>query len=132
MIVRARHDKAMANRFKEFRKTYISKSSVEAAEKLEVVQSKISYMERGMSPITSSMIKLMERDFDLNPKWLLNGEKPIIKNKSEKTNTILDVKFLNDRIDTLATEVEVLRANLNGAWDIIEIQQKHIDKLLKG
>lgn len=132
MNTRARHDKAMANRFKEFRKTYIDKSSVVTAQKLEVSQSNVSYMERGMAPITSTVIKTLERKFQLNPKWLLNGEKPVLKDKNEKTNTILDVKVLNDRIDTLATEIEILRANLTTAWDIIERQERQIDAIFKG
>lgn len=132
MNVRAKHDMGMANRFKEFRKNHVSKSSVVTAQKLDIAQSKISYMERGMSPITSTIIKTLESQFDLNPKWLLNGELPVLKGKVEKNNTILDVSFLNNRIDTLATELEVLRANLGHAWDIIERQQKQIEKLLKG
>jgi len=129
---KARHDMPMANRFKEFRKAYIDKSSVVTAQKLEMAQSNISYMERGMAPISSSTIKLMEKEYNLNPRWLLYGEKPVLKGKVEKTNTILDVGFLNNRIDTLATEMEILRANLNHAWDIIERQQKQIDTILKG
>jgi transcriptional regulator with XRE-family HTH domain len=128
---KVRYDLGMAYRFSEFRKKHIDKSQVVASKRLKCSQATLSYIERGMMPITSAQLKLMEKEFSLNPKWILSGEKPMLKDGKQKTNTILDVKYLDDRIDTLTGELKVLAANLTQAWKTIEIQGKEIDRLVE-
>jgi len=126
-----RYDKAMANRFVELRKNHLNQTQKECAEALGLPQSRLSYIEGAVQGISPELIKKLEHLYNINPKWLLIGEKPVFKNKKEKSNTIIDVSAINDRIDKLVKEVIILNKNLDRAYELISNQQKEIDRLTK-
>lgn len=126
-----RHDVGMAKRFKDFRKQYIDNNQKHAADLMGIPQSRVSYIENGANPITTEIIKHLEERYKLNPKWLLNGEKPILKTETDKSNTLKNTISLNDRIDRLTQEVLILTKNLTKAWSIIERQESEINSIQK-
>lgn len=121
-------DKAVQERFKRFRKKYVSNNGRTAAELLNTDQSTISKIENGERKVSDKILTAMIKKFNLNREWLLDGTgAPVAHEKQAKPINYLEA--LSNRIDALTTEVKILDSNLNQAWKIIEAQGKLIEKL---
>lgn len=125
-IIAGKYDKGMANRFTEFRKTYVAKTQLEAAPIFGIGQSRLSYIEKGVNRIPDELIKFLEKEYNMNINWLISGEKPVLKDAKEKKNTLTTTIDLNDRIDKLSQQVLILTKNLERAFGVIENQQQAI------
>lgn len=123
-----KHDMAIAARFKEFRKKYISKNSIEAAEEIGITQSRVSRIESGEQPVTMPIIKVLNKKYSLNIEWLLkNIGGPV--DKATKSNTLEKSMALQNKVHELITQVQILSVNQTKLWNIVEQQEKTIEDL---
>lgn len=123
------YDLGMAERFKTFRKKYISTNGYDAAKELGLSQTTISRFERGLYRINADLIKLLAEKYKLNRDWLIDNKgEPLITDK-ERKSTIVDINKLKDQTDALTNELMIMNKNQNKLWDIVEQQGKAIDAL---
>lgn len=123
-------DKAVADRFKRFRKKYVANSGLEASKLLKVNQSDISRIENGERKISDKTINILIKEFKLNREWLLDGKgSPQLSDKPQKPINYLEV--LSSRVDALTIEMKILSKNLDKAFEIIEAQGRLIEQLRK-
>ena len=123
-----KHDMAIAARFKEYRKKYVSNNSIEAAQEIGIPQSRISRIESGEQPVTMPLIKLLTKKFGLNSDWLLyNVGKPT--DAAKKISSLEKGMALQDKVHELITQVQILSVNQTKLWNIVEQQAKTIEDL---
>lgn len=122
-------DLGMAKRFAEFRKKYVHKKQLHAAPLLDVSQSTLSVLEKGARQIPFELIQKLEKDFQLNYKWLTSAQKPIQLEKVKKTNTLLSTFEMQDMIYSLTKQVEILTLNLNRSWTMLERQGVRLEQI---
>lgn len=126
-----KYDLGIAQRFKTFRKKYISNNGYEAAKLLDMSQSTISRMEHGEYRINADTLKLLIKKFNLNRDWLIdNTGQPLMSDKESKS-TIVDINDLKDKTDALLNEISMLNKSHGKLWSIVEQQGKAIDDLQK-
>ena len=130
-VITGKYDKGIANRFTEFRKTYVAKTQSEAAPIFGIGQSRLSYIEKAVNRVPDEIIKFLEKEYNMNVNWLISGEKPVLKTEREKKNTLTTTLEMNDRIDKLNQQVLILTKNLERAFGIIEDHQQTILKFEK-
>ncbi|MDQ1139483.1 MAG: XRE family transcriptional regulator [Chryseobacterium sp.] len=123
-----KHDMAVAARFKEFRVKNISKNSIEAGLQIGIPQSRISRIESGEQPVTMPIIKVLTKKFGLNSDWLLhNLGKPT--DAAKKASSLEKSMQLQEKVDSLITQVKILDVNQTKLWNIVEQQAKLIEDL---
>ncbi|WP_114937521.1 helix-turn-helix domain-containing protein [Mucilaginibacter endophyticus] len=125
------HDKMLANRLQIFRQQYIDKSQNEAAKKLEIAQSALSYLESGRTPIKHEFIAKLVKEYGLNQDWFTSGHgKPQDKNPAKAT-LITDLNSLNEELNVLKKHIKIMEANTNHLFKVIGQQGKQIEALEK-
>lgn len=123
----AKYDLAIAARFKEFRKKHISNNSNDVAVELGIPQSRISRIENGQQPVTMELIRVMTKKYGLNSDWLLyNVGKDT--DKVKKANTLEKSIELQERVESLISEVKILSFNQSKLWNLVEQQGKIIEQ----
>ncbi|MFC1490468.1 XRE family transcriptional regulator [Candidatus Latescibacterota bacterium] len=85
-----KHLKGINERILEIRKTF-NLSQLQLAELLETTQSNLSRIEKGLQPISSVYISLLETKLNVNKKWLIQGQKPIFNEKIDLENLFIPV-----------------------------------------
>jgi len=128
VTLQGKHDMSRAKRLAEVRSKYIHKNQGEANTMLGLSRGVISTLERGQISIT---VRFLEKliPYGINPNYVLHGELPKKLDENVKTNTLLDVKSLSNRIDKLELVTKILTGNLDKAWQLIERHEKTIDEL---
>lgn len=129
-VKKASEDLGRAKRFADVRKKYVHISQREAEKMLKVSAGNLSNIESGHRSITLRFLEKLS-PYNINPNYILHGEKPVILGKDEKSNTLIDVKALSNRIDKLENNTKILVSNLDKAWEIISRHEKTIDELQK-
>lgn len=126
VVPQAIHDKTLAKRLAEFRKSYIDKSQNQAAVKLGIAQSALSYMESGKMPIKYEFITQLVKEYGLNQDWLSNGNgKPTEKNPP-KANLLTDINALNLEIASLKKFIKILEINQTHILKRMEQMEKEL------
>lgn len=121
-------DPAIITRFIRFREKHIAEKQEDAAKELKISWSTLWRYEKGETGIPTKVVKLLQERYKLNPEWLLTGKGKDQVDAKPRTLTT-DIGDLRDIIDQLTTQVQILTANQNRAWDVIERQQKEIEAL---
>lgn len=76
-------DKAVNDRMKEIRLMQNMSQTIFASE-LGVTRDVISNIENDRSSPTISMLKALQKEFKINPMWIISGEKPMKKEEVKK------------------------------------------------
>ena len=126
-----KYDLGIAQRFKTFRKKYISKNGYDAAKELGLSQTTISRFERGEYRMNADLIKLLVKNYKLNRDWLIDNTGEPLMTDAQSKGTIVDINNLKDANDALTNEVMIMNKNLAKLWDIVEQQGAAIDYLQK-
>lgn len=126
-----KHDLGIAQRFREFRKKYVENNIKLAGPLLGISKSKISDMENGRFAIDMATVKLLQSKYKLNDSWLVSGKGSMLVDANIKKTGLQSSIEMGDRIDMLNTKIRILEANLNKAYNAIEVIQKRLDKLEK-
>lgn len=111
----------MKNRIKYLREEILKISQKEFGEKIGVQQAAVNKYECGLSKPSESAIQLICIKFDVNEKWLRDGELPIIKEMTE----IEEMKKIIDDVMESKNEFQrnalyVLATMTPEEWDIVE------------
>lgn len=126
----AKMDLGVANRLQEVRVKYIHKNQTKANEMLKMATGKLSLKETGKEAITHNFLKKLE-PFNINPNYILFAEKPVLLNKPDKSNTLIDVRALNDRLDKMENQNKIMTGVIDKLWELISRHEKSIDKLVE-
>lgn len=124
-----KHDLGAANRLSEVRKKILKMKQVKLAEILGFPQTNLSAMENGSRRISMNILLQLEKDYGINPQYIINGKTPKVIGEKEKSTTLSNTMQMNDKIDRLIKEVMVLTRNLDAAWKLIENQERRISEL---
>lgn len=132
-------DNGVANRFHEFRVKYIDKGQEEAAKKLGVSQSWLSYAESGKRRIRLDVVETMVQKFHLNTEWLTTGRGPKQTKNPEKPTAASSLSGIATEVSIIRKTLEIFEANLAHAYTLIERQnliiedlKNQVEKLKKG
>lgn len=126
--IEPKHDMGIAKRLEEVRTKYIDKNQGEANKKLGLSRGQISLLERGQVSVTLRFLQKLA-PYNINPNYILLGEKPVILKDVEKTNSLLASLQVNDRLDKLERYSKITTANLDKAWELISRHEKTIEAL---
>jgi len=130
-------DMEMANRIAFFRKKYIAESQAEAGRVSGVSQATFSQMESGAISPSTHVIQKLVKEYRLNTQWLASGDKqlsPVVELKPVESEGKLrdktmkemqsDLNNVTSELQMVKSQMEVLQANLNHLFKVVEGQNK--------
>lgn len=116
------------NRLIHFRKKYISESLRKAAGLLDEHQSSMYLTETGERRISLKLLATLYEKYNMNPEWFLHGTGPEILKEAKPKNTMDVINELRAEVAVHDKKIQILEANLNQAFRMIEVLQKRLDK----
>jgi transcriptional regulator with XRE-family HTH domain len=132
------HDKTLANRLRLFREQYIDKSQTQAAKKLGIAQSTLSFMEICKLPIRYEFIVQLVKEFGLNQAWFDTGHGKPQSKEQPKGGLLTDLNELNLQLDIIQRALKKMELNnlyllkiINNQNEKIQQQESRISALEK-
>lgn len=116
------------NRLIHFRKKYISESLNKASKELGEHQSSMHLTEKGERRISLKLLSTLYEKYNMNPEWFLHGAGPEILKEAKPKNTIDVVNELRAEVAAHDKKIQILEANINQAFRMIEALQKELGK----
>ncbi|MCY1522126.1 hypothetical protein D9M68_569710 [compost metagenome] len=129
--IKAEWGNEQSSRLAYFRKKFIAKSSTEASEILKIERTTYWRMETGRTPISSELLNILQKKYNLNTDFIISGLMPIQKDKPNQFPgaTLAEV---NVALNTLEKMLKIMQINQNIMFDKMEAMEKEIERLKKG
>jgi len=116
------------NRLIHFRKKYINESLNKASKSLGEHQSSMHLTEKGERRISLKLLSTLYEKYNMNPEWFLHGTGPEVLADEKPKNTMDVIGELRTEVSAHDKKIQVLEANLNRAFRMIEALQKELGK----
>ena len=107
-------------RLLEFRKKFVDKNQVIAAEAMDTFQSNLSYIEGGKRAVPAAMVSVLVDKFKLNANWLLTGEGNPQTDAPEGKTILMTMRDAQTKITSLERKVAILEANQTQLMKFVE------------
>ncbi|MFW0717725.1 hypothetical protein [Pedobacter sp. N23S346] len=99
-----------------------------AAGLLDEHQSSMHLTETGKRRISLKLLVTLYEKYNMNPEWFLHGTGPEILKEAKPKNTMDVINELRAEVAVHDKKIQILEANLNQAFRMIEVLQKQLDK----
>lgn len=94
----------MNNRLKELRKSILNLSQENFGKRIGIGKTAVSKLELGENKLSESMIKLICKEFNVNPYWLKDGKGNMFNIKKESSLDLLCKDYGLDEVDKIVIQ----------------------------
>ena len=125
----ALYDVQIAKRFAMFRREFIDKNQLTAANLLEISQPLLSQLESGKRPITFNLVATkLVKEFDLNIEWLVTGEGDKQSNAKDKPSAKASLTRVHMEVQAIHKAIKMYEATTTHLVKVVARLEKRLEK----